>query len=133
MRLKLISLLFSILFLLACQSSQENKIVETLNKREKALKEKDFSLYLSCISKEYQDKDGDIHQLQKRIEGYFKTFDRIEYSHWDRSIEIEGETALVVQQFNLEVEKGENKNRYSGREALSLRREEQEWKIVKGL
>ena len=129
--MKVVCSLLFIFFLLACEGSQENTIVETLNKREKALREKDFSLYLSCISKEYHDKDGDIHQLEKRIEGYFDTFDRIEYSHWDRSIEIEGETALVTQQFNMEVERGGKKNRYSGREALSLRREGQKWKIVK--
>ena len=129
--MKVVCSLLSIFFLLACVGSQENKIIETLNKREKALREKDFSLYFSCISKEYHDKDGDIHQLQERIDGYFKTFDRIDYRHWDRSIEIEGETALVTQQFNLEVERGGKKNRYSGREALSLRREGQKWKIVK--
>ena len=63
----------------------------------------------------------------------YKTFDRIAYSNWDRSVQIDGETATVIQQFHLEVEKGEKKNRYSGKEALFFKKEGREWKIIKGL
>ena len=126
-------LLLPVLFLIACQVSEENRIRETLNRREEALGRRDLSLYLSCISKDYQDKDEDIGQLQRRIEGYFKSFDRIDYAHWDRSIDIEGETASVIQQFNLEVEKGGKKSRYSGKEALFLKKEGRRWKIIRGL
>jgi hypothetical protein len=133
MRRIFVSSLLFIFFLLACQPSEEGQIREILNRREKALGKKDLSLYLSCISQNYRDKDEDINRLQKRIEGYFKTFDRIEYTHWDRSIQIEGETASVIQQFNLEVERGEKKNRYSGKEALFLKKEGREWKIIRGL
>jgi ketosteroid isomerase-like protein len=125
--------LLPILFLQACQVSQEEKIYQILNRREEALQKRDLSLYLSCISKAYQDKEEDYYQLKKRIEGYFKTFDRITYSSWDRSVQIDGETATVIQQFHLEVEKGEKKNRYSGQEALFLKKEGREWKIIKGL
>ncbi|OGP67877.1 MAG: hypothetical protein A2169_07785 [Deltaproteobacteria bacterium RBG_13_47_9] len=125
--------LFAVFFLLACQVSEEEKIDQLLSRREEALKQKNLSLYLSCISKTYQDKDEDFIRLQCRIEGYFKAFDRIEYSSWDRSIDIEGETATVIHQFNLEVEKGEKKNRYSGKEALFFKKEGKEWKIIKGL
>jgi hypothetical protein len=52
----------------------------------------------------------DFDGLQKRIEGYFKTFDPISHSSWDRTIQIDGETAIVIQQFSLEVEKGKKKN-----------------------
>jgi hypothetical protein len=133
MRRHLLSFLLPILFLLACQVSEEEKIYQILNRRQEALQKRDLSLYLSCISKAYQDKEEDFNRLQKRIEGYFKTFDRISYSSWDRSVQIDGETATVVQQFNLEVEKGEKKNRYSGKEALFLKKEGKGWKITKGL
>ncbi len=125
--------LFLLLFLWACHSSGEEQIRQTLNQRGEALKKKDLSLYLSCISRDYQDKDGDLSQLQRRMEAYFKNFDRIGYDYWDRSIEMEGETATVVQQFHLEVEKGGKTNRYSGKEAFVLRREGRHWKILKGL
>ena len=82
---------------------------------------------------DYQDKDEDFTQLQKRMEAYFKTFDRIEYDYWDRSIQIEGETATVIQQFHLEVEKAEKKNRYSGKEALFLKKEGGTGRSFKGL
>ena len=126
-------LIFIFVLLLACQNSAEEKIYQTLNRRQEALQKKDLSLYLSCISKAYQDKEEDFGRLQTRIEGYFKTFDRISYSSWDRSIQIDGEKATAIQQFQLEAEKGEKKNRYAGKEALYLKKEGKEWKIIKGL
>jgi ketosteroid isomerase-like protein len=133
MRRNSLFFLLPILFLQACQVSQEEKIYQILNRRQEALQKRDLSLYLSCISKAYQDKEEDFNRLKKRIEGYFKTFDRITYSSWDRSVQIDGETATVIQQFHLEVEKGEKKNRYSGKEALFFKKEGREWKIIKGL
>ncbi len=125
--------LLLIFFLLACQGSEEEKIYQTLNRRQEALQKKDLSLYLSCISRSYQDKEEDFDRLQKRIEAYFKTFNRISYSSWDRSVQIDGESATAIQQFHLEVEKGEKKNSYSGKEALFLKKEGREWRIIKGL
>jgi hypothetical protein len=125
--------LLPILFVLACQISEEEKIYQTLSRRQEALQKKDLSLYLSCISKAYQDKEEDFYRLQKRIEGYFKTFDRITYSSWDRSVQNDGETSTVIQQFYLEVEKGEKKNHYSGKEVLFLKKEGKKWKFIKGL
>jgi hypothetical protein len=125
--------LLPVLFLLACQISEEEKIYQTLSRRQEALQKRDLSLYLSCISNAYQDKEEDVYRLQKRIEGYFKTFDRITYSSWDRSVQIDGETSTVIQQFHLEVEKGEKKNHYSGKEVLFLKKEGKEWKFIKGL
>jgi len=133
MRRSSLFFLLSVFFLLACQVSEEEKIYQILNRRQEALQKKDLSLYLSCISKAYQDKEEDFNRLQKRIEGYFKTFDRISYSCWDRSLQVDGETAIVIQPFYLEVEKGEKKNRYSGKEVLVLKKEGGEWRIIKGL
>jgi hypothetical protein len=133
MRRSLPFFLLPILLLLTCQVSEEEKIYQVLNRRQEALQKRDLSLYLSCISKAYQDKEEDFNRLQKRIEGYFKTFDRISYSCWDRSIQVDGETAVAIQPFYLEVEKGENKNHYSGKEVLFLKREGRDWKIIKGL
>jgi hypothetical protein len=134
MRRPFLSFLFLIfLLLLACQDSEEEKIYQTLNRRQEALQKRDLSLYLSCISRSYQDKEEDFDRLQKRIEGYFKTFSRISYSSWDRSVQIDGEVATAIQQFQLEVEKGEKKNRYPGKEVLFLKKEGKEWRIIKGL
>ncbi len=125
--------LLPVLFLLSCQTSEEEKIYQTLSRRQEALQKRDLSLYLSCISEAYQDKEEDFSRLQKRIEGYFKTFDRITYSSWDRSVQVDGKTSTVIQQVYLEVEKGEKKNRYSGKEVLFLKKEGRQWKITKGL
>ena len=130
---RLLLFLLPVLFLLTCQVSEEERIFQTLSRRQEALQKRDLSLYLSCISKSYQDKEEDVSRLQKRIEGYFKTFDRITYSSWDRSVQIDGETSTVIQRFSLEVEKGEKKNRYAGEEVLFLKKEGRQWKIIKGL
>jgi len=122
-----------VLLLLACPLSEEEKIYQTLSRRQEALQKRDLSLYLSCISNAYQDKEEDAYRLRKRVEGYFEAFDRISYSSWDRSVQVDGETSTVIQQFYLEVEKGEKKNHYSGREVLFLKKEGKEWKFIKGL
>jgi len=133
MRKRFLPLILPVLFLLACQISEEEKIYQTLNRRQEALQKRDLSLYLSCISKAYQDKGEDAYRLQERIEGYFKTFDRVTYSSWDRSVQIEGDSSTVIQQFYLEVEKGTKKNHYSGEEVLFLKKEGKDWKFIKGL
>ena len=129
------SLLFVLffLFVLACQVSEEEKIDRVLNQRQEALQKKDLSLYMGCISKAYRDKEEDFTRLQRRIRGYFNTFDRISYSSWDRSFQIDGETAVVTQQFYLEAEKAGKKNHYSGKEVLFLKKEGKDWKIIRGL
>ena len=126
-------LLLFLIFLWACQPSGEEQIRQTLNQRGEALKKKDLSLYLSCISNDYQDREGDRDQLQKRMEVYFKNFDRIDFDYWDRSIQIEGETATVIQQFHLEIEKDGKTKRFSAKEAFLLRKEGGRWKIFKGI
>lgn len=133
MRRSLLFFFLLVFILLACQVSEEEKIYQTLNRRQEALQKRDLSLYRSCVSHAYQDKEEDFGRLQKRIGGYFKTFDKISYSCWDRSLQVDGETAIVRQSFYLEVEKGEGKNHYSGKEVLFLRKEGKDWKIIKGL
>jgi hypothetical protein len=133
MRKALVSALLTLLFLSACQTSEEEKIYQTLRQREEAFQKKDLSLYLSCISSGYQDKDEDFGRLKDRMEGYFKNFDRIEYRSWDRSVEITGESAGVVQQIQMEVERGGARKSHSGKEFLFLKKERGKWKITKGL
>ena len=133
MRRNFCPLLLTIFFLLTCQISDEDRIDQVLKRREDAFQKKNLSLYLSCISKAYQDKNEDFSQLQNRIEGYFKTFDQIKYSSWNQSVHIEGETAIVIQQFQLEVEAGGKKNRFLGKEALLFKKEGKTWKIMGGL
>jgi ketosteroid isomerase-like protein len=133
MRKHLHIFLLSVFILLGCTVSEEERVHQTLNQREEALQKRDIVLYLSCISKTYQDKGEDFSQLQGRMERYFRTFDQIKYNSWDRSIHIEGDAATVIQQFHLEVGKQGRTNRYSGKEALFLKREGRTWRIAKGL
>jgi ketosteroid isomerase-like protein len=126
-------LILAIFILLGCTASEDERVHQTLNRREEALQKRDLPLYLSCISKAYQDRGEDFGQLHKRIEGYFKTFDQIRYTCWDRSVHIEGDGAWVTQQFHLETERQGRTNRYSAKETLFLKREGNEWRIIRGL
>jgi hypothetical protein len=133
MRKRTFFLLPLFFFLLSCQISEEDRINQTLNRRQEALQKRDISLYLSSISESYQDKNEDYFGLQNRMKGYFKNFDQIRYRFWDRTIYFEGEEARIVQQFQLEVEKNGKQNDYSGTEAILLKKEGKQWKIVRGL
>jgi ketosteroid isomerase-like protein len=127
------SFLLLILLLQACTAAEKGKIERLLVQRAEAFQKKNLTLYLSCISKDYQDKEENFEKLKNRISGYFETFDRIDYNAWDQSIQIESKNATAIQQFRIEVEKKGNKNQYAGREVLHLRKEEGEWKIISGL
>ena len=127
------SFLLIVLILQACTSSEKEKIQRLLVQRGEAFQKKNLALYLSCISKDYQDKEENFGKLKNRVSGYFETFDRIDFNAWDRSIQVEGKNATAVQQFRIEVEKKGNKNQYAGNEVLHLRKEGGEWKIISGL
>ena len=127
------SFLLLVLLLQACTSAEKGKIERLLAQRAEAFQEKNLALYLSCISKDYQDKEENFEKLKNRVSGYLETFDRIDYSAWDQSIEIESNNATAIQQFRIEVEKKGNKNHYAGKEVIHLRKEGGEWKIISGL
>jgi len=127
------SFLLIVLILQACTSSEKEKIQHLLVLREEAFQKKNLALYLSCISKGYQDKDEDFEKLKNRVSGYFETFDQIDYSAWDRSIQIGGKNGTAIQQFRIEVEKKGKKNQYAEREVLHLHKQGGEWKIIEGL
>jgi ketosteroid isomerase-like protein len=127
------SFLLLVLLLQACTSSEKGKIERLLVQRAEAFQKKNLVLYLSCISKDYQDKEENFEKLENRISEYFETFDRIDYNAWDQSIQVEGKNATATQQFRIEVEKKGNKNQYAGREMIHLHKEGGEWKITSGL
>jgi len=127
------SFLLLVLLLQGCISSEKEEIERLLVQRAEAFQKKNLALYLSCISKDYQDKEEDFEKLKNRVSGYFETFDRIDYSAWDRSIQVEGRNATVTQQIRVEVEKQGRKNQHVGGEVLYLRKEGGQWKIIRGL
>jgi hypothetical protein len=125
--------LLLVLLLQACASSEKEKIERLLVLRAEAFQQKNLVLYLSCISKDYQDREENFENLKNRISGYFETFDRIDYIAWNQSIQIEGRNATALQQYRIEVEKKGKKNQHVGREMIHLQKEGGEWKIISGL
>ncbi len=120
-------------FVLNCHASEEENVQGVLNQREEALRKRDLSLYLTCISKSYQDRDEDFDAVQRRVAESFRLLDGIGYVSRGRSIEIDGNEARVFQEFDLSTIRGDKKSTYSGKESLLLQKERGGWKIVKGL
>ena len=114
-------------------SSPKDEIVEILDRREKALEQGDLSLYLSCISQNYQDEEKDFAAIRQKVAGSIGSLPGVELSFSDRSIYFEGELATVYQKVILRVDVGGKKKSFSDRERLTLAREEGGWKIIKGL
>ncbi len=107
--------------------------MEVLNRRERALERGDLSLYLSCISKDYQDKEKDFSAVGQKVARSISALKGIEFSFSDRSIYINGEFATVYQKVLLSVDTGGKKKHFSDRERLTLVKEKDGWKIIKGL
>ncbi len=131
--LSTLTLLLIGLFILNCHASEEENIQGVLNQREEALRKRDLSLYLACISESYQDKGEDFAALQRRVAESFRLFDGIDYVSRGRSVKIDGNEARVFQEFDLSTIKGDKKSSYSGKESLLFQKEGGGWKIVKGL
>lgn len=124
---------FLLLTLTFCSSSPQDEIGEVLKRRERALEQGDLALYLSCVSKDYQDKGKDFSVVGKKVARSIDSLKGIKLSFSDRSIYINGDIATVYQKVELSVDTSGKKKHFSDRERLTLAKEEGGWKIIKGL
>ena len=124
---------FLLLTLTFCSSSPQDEIREVLNRREKALEQGDLALYLSCVSKDYQDKGKDFSAVGQKVARSIDSLKGIKLLFSDRSIYINGEIAMVYHKVELSVDTGGKKKHFSDRERLTLVKEKDGWKIIKGL
>ena len=101
--------------------------------RERAIREKDIDLYMTCISEDYTDNTDTFDMVKERMHKNFEVFDRIDFSTSDRTVYLEDQTATLVQDYDLVFFVDGKSDRARGKERIFLRREDRGWKIVKGL
>ena len=129
--------LILLLFSFSCGGSPDKEdIKKVLSDRQIAFENKDQKLYLSCISKDYnqktEDKVIDIEEIKKKFESNTKVFDKVIITRKDISIYMKGDNLAEVYQkslFKLKIEA--ESSTYKTVEKIVLEKKNGRWKIVK--
>ncbi len=122
------------LLLSGCSKGADRSAIERLLKeRQQALTSRDSRLYLTLISRDYQDKGLNYQTKSVELQNTLAAFDSIEYRVTAQRIELRGNAATVTGDYDLKVISGGKSLKMSGKEELGLRREREGWRIVSGL
>lgn len=128
-------ILFFILIITGCTSEDKKNISKILEKRELAFENKNEDLYSSYISGNYnvqmEDKSLGKEGVLKNFRSNVLAFDKIDFSHKDRSIYIDKNKAKVVQKTTVKLQLDDQVSNYKLTELLQLEKENGQWKIVK--
>jgi uncharacterized protein DUF4440 len=125
----------AVVLILGCSGSNPDKqALKTVSlQRQQALRTKDINLYLSILSREYQDKNQDFAAKKKELEANFAAFDQIDYRSDNLTIEIKGNQASISGTYGLKVVIKGKVLKLEGKEEVRLRKERGGWKIVGGV
>lgn len=118
---------------LSGRAEEEEEIKGLLQKRMRALAEKNLPLFKELIDPEYNFKGKDFSQVIAEMEDYFQTYDRIELILDKPRIRFVGEGAEVVESFQLKVWYQGEIREFNDLERLQFRKTTWGWKISKGL
>jgi hypothetical protein len=120
---------------LGCSGSDADKqaLKAVSLQRQQALRSKDINLYLSILSREYQDKNQDFAAKKKELEANFAAFDQIDYRSDGITIEIKGNQAIISGTYGLKVVIKGKVLKLEGKEEVRLKKERGGWKIVGGV
>jgi len=111
----------------------ERAIAEVLALREQAMEGKDIERYMRCISEAYQDGNETHATIRERMQQNFMAFESIDFSQFNRTIYPEGDTATVVQEYELGFVIEGRRDYVRGKERILLTRGPDGWKIVEGI
>ena len=133
-----ICLSFSVLFLWgillpSCSVSERDQVEKVLEARRLGLEKKDIELYMSSISPRYGGQAGGASVLRKKASDMMEGFDSIRMQISSRQIAVLGEGAEAIQEYEVQVRKGDQVRELKGKERIGLRKEEGGWKIISGL
>ena len=115
------------------KGESERAIGEVLALREQAMEGKDIDRYMTCISEAYQDGNETYSSLRERMQRNFAAFESIDFSQFNRTIYPEGDTATVVQEYEIGFVFEGKRDCVRGKEKILLKRNAEGWKIVKGI
>lgn len=131
--------MFFVAFFAGCASTDrssaeaEKAINQVMSIREKAIREKDIDLYMTCISKDYKDREDSFDVVRERMQKNFEVFEMIDFLTSKRTVYLEGQKAMLVEDYEIVFFAGAKRDRARGKEQIFLRKEDGGWKIVKGL
>jgi len=115
-------------------SNPKADIEEVLRRREEGLRTRNIELYMSAVSPDYKDEDGeDYAALRQKVQRSFQRFEQIDIRVAERHIYLRGDEAEVVEKFILSFSSPEGRKTLAGEEHLKLRKGKQGWRIVGGL
>jgi hypothetical protein len=125
----------AVVLILGCSGSDADKqaLKAVSLQRQQALRSKDINLYLSILSREYQDKNQDFAAKKKELEANFAAFDQIDYRSDGITIEIKGNQAIISGTYGLKVVIKGKVLKLEGKEEVRLKKERGGWKIVGGV
>ena len=124
-------------FLLFSASSSDHEkqaIQNLLQTRATALIQKDLPRYLSCFSLQYRSGSRTYDDLQTHASQWFDQFVTIRFSFQILDIQIQGKKAIVEDDYKFSLTNIDGEAiTIAKRELLEIRREKDEWKIIKSL
>ncbi|MGA1844788.1 MAG: YybH family protein [bacterium] len=115
------------------KEKSERAIGEVLALREQAMEGKDIDLYMRCISEAYQDGNETYTSIRERMQRNFRAFERIDFSQFNRTVYPEGDSATVVQEYEIGFVFEGRRDYVKGKEKILFKRNPGGWKIVKGI
>jgi hypothetical protein len=119
--------------ILAGRAEEEDAITSVLEKRVKALKQRDIGLFKQIIDPEYDFKNKDFNRLVADMQDNFKNYDSIELELDRPRIRFYGDRAEAVEGYKLKVLYKAEKMEFNDNERLEFRKTPDGWKISKGI
>lgn len=132
--LRLSLLLLLIGFVFSCGNAADSDIEQLLDTRTKAFETKDLGLYTTLISPGYrQEKKGKvigIEEVKKNFRVNVDIFDTLKVRNSDRTINVNGNSAEVVQKTFVDAAMDDSKSKFMIVERLVLAKNQGKWEIV---
>ena len=118
-----------------CSRSDQNRqeILKTLETRTNALNLRDMPMYLSVVSRNYNDKHKNYFQLKESLENNFRDYEQLSYEPGKPSITVEGSSAESVNSYRMKIKVRKKELTLNGTEHLRLAKEPEGWKIIAGI
>lgn len=125
----------ALLFASGCSRSDQNhqEILKTLATRTNALNLRDMTMYLSVVSRNYNDKHKNYVQLKESLENNFRDYEQLSYEPGTPTITVTGATAESVCSYRMKIKVRKKEMTLNGIEHLRLAKEPEGWKIIAGI
>jgi len=119
--------------ILAGAPKEEDEILELMEKRIQALKEKNLGLFSQIIASDYNFSGKDREQVLKEMAENFKIYKKIELELKNPRIQLFSGRAILVEDYQLRAWHQGRILEFQDKEKLELKKTPEGWKISKGI